>query len=251
MPTWRQITITGKTADIFEPTVPRPGAGVVIFLHGHGLITLKGNETYTALLEKSGLCCICPHGKRSWWGDVVCAEFDPSLSPATFIRENVREWISANWGASSPIALFGVSMGGQGAIKLAYHHPAEFPIVVALSPAIDFHNWYGRGLPLDELYPSAEAARQDTATLQLHPMNWPRHQFLLCDPVDSEWIDGVERLASKLSSTGIPFESDFKTGRGGHTWTYFNHMAPRVMTYIAESLEKERQRLPVVPPPKG
>lgn len=247
MANWRQVEISGKTADVFEPS--GSASGVVIFLHGHGLITLKDNSVYTELLEQHRLCCICPHGKRSWWGDVICTEFDPEISPAQFLRENVRTWMAANWGeAAAAVALLGVSMGGQGAVRLAYRHPAEFPVVVALAPAIDYHSWYGRGLPLDELYPDAEAARQDTATLQLHPMNWPRHQFILCDPIDREWIDGAERLASKLSSTGIPFESDFKTSHGGHSWSYFNHVAPRVMDYIAESLAKERQRLPVVPP---
>ncbi len=104
----------------------------------------------------------------------------------------------------------------------------------------------GLGLPLDEIYPDQEAARQDTITLWLHPLNWPRHQLLMCDPTDVEWFEGTERLASKLSSTGIPFELDFTTSHGGHSWTYFNHVAPRVVQFLRDALEKERRRLPMV-----
>ena len=111
--------------------------------------------------------------------------------------------------------------------------------MAVISPAVDFHNWYGQGLPLDEMYPNREAARQQTVTLQLNPLNWPRHQLLVCDPTDAEWFEGVERLAMKLSSIGIPFESDFKTSHGGHSWDYFDRMARPVLEFVANRLERE------------
>ncbi|MFM8221762.1 MAG: alpha/beta hydrolase-fold protein, partial [Planctomycetaceae bacterium] len=141
-----------------------------------------------------------------------------------------------------------VIMGGQGALKLAYQQPALFPVVAALAPAIDFHLWVGKGYPLDDLYETAEEARQETATVLIHPLNWPRHQWLGCDPGDQEWFDGVERLAGKLSSTGIPFESDLSTRAGGHSWDYFNHLAPTVVEFLTTRLEQERNRLPVSNP---
>jgi hypothetical protein len=63
-----------------------------------------------------------------------------------------------------------------------------------------------------------------------------------------DWFEGTQRLASKLYSTGIPFESDFETSHGGHCWEYFNYIAPRVMHYLVESLEQESRRLPTVAP---
>lgn len=248
MGVWRQVTIDGKTADVFEPARVATPAGVVLFLHGHGLITLRANSVYSAELERHGLRCVCPHGRRSWWGEVICREFDAEISPADYLRTSVLSWIAREWEVTPPgIALLGVSMGGQGALRLAYRSPQDFPVVAALAPAVDFQIWHGRGLPLDEMYPTAEAARQDTATLRLHPLNWPRNQLLMCDPEDSEWFEGTERLASKLSSTGIPFEADFSTRHGGHSWDYFNHVAPRVMQFVRERLAAELSRLPVVP----
>jgi pimeloyl-ACP methyl ester carboxylesterase len=245
MGAWRQVSIGRKTADAFEPARADSGFAV-LFLHGHGLITLRDNAAYTAELDRYGLRCLCPHGRRSWWGERLCSEFDPRVTPADYIRSELLPWMRETWGVVPPrIALLGVSMGGQGALRLAYRSPQQFPIVAALAPMVDFQNWYGRGLPLDQMYDSAEGARQDTATLLVHPLNWPRHQLLMCDPGDVDWFEGIERLASKLSSTGIPFESDFTTRHGGHSWDYFNHIAPAALSFIHQRLEQERRRLPV------
>ena len=244
---WQQVEIAGKQADVLVPQRRSDANLAVLFLHGHARITLAQSEIYTALFEARGLICICPHGQRAWWGEQICYDFDEQLSPSAYLREHLLPWMSAELQAAPPtIALLGVSMGGQGALRLAYRHPEMFPIVAALAPAVDFQIWHGRGLPLDEIYPTAEAARQDTATLLLHPMNWPRHQLLMCDPKDAEWFEGTERLASKLYSTGIPFEKDFTTSHGGHSWEYFHHIAPRVVDYLETALVQESRRLPTV-----
>lgn len=237
---WSQVDIAGKSADVFVPESATPPQRAVLFLHGHGQITLKDNAVYTRELERLGLFAVCPYGKRSWWGDRICQEFDAELSPMAHLRENVVPYLAERWGIRPPaIGLLGVDMGGQGVLKLAYRAAREFPVVVALAPAIDFQNLYGRGLPLDAMYDSCESARQDTAILQLHPLAWPRHQLLVCDPTDRDWFDGVDRLASKLSSTGIPFESEFRTVHGGHSWEYFNHMAGKVLQFLDSRLKQE------------
>jgi pimeloyl-ACP methyl ester carboxylesterase len=242
---WQQRDAGGKQADVFQPAEWPEVKTVVLFLHGHARITLRDNEVFTRELERYGMGAVCPDGKRCWWTDLVCPEFDPQLTPIDYLRNNVLEWLDCTWGVRPPaIALLGVSMGGQGALRLAYWYPQLFPVVAALSPTIDYQNLYGKGLPLDDLYPDREAARQDTVTLQLHPLNWPRHQLLTCDPTDTEWFDGVERLASKLSSTGIPFDSDLTTRHGGHSWDYFNFIAPAVMKFLHEGLDQEQRRIP-------
>ncbi len=243
--TWSTISIAGKAADIFVPAGPVKTDRALLHLHGHGLATLKDNPAFSVELAKHGLRAICPHGQRSWWLPRVCTEFDATMTPFEFLRDHVVPWINQNWGAACPmIGLTGVSMGGQGALQLAYRHARDFPVVAAIAPAIDFQQWWGQGLPLDEMFTSREAARQQTALLHLHPLNWPRHQLLVCDPTDHEWIDSSERLASKLYSMGVPFQSDFTTSNGGHSWDYFNAMAPRVIGFVAEALEEESRRLP-------
>jgi S-formylglutathione hydrolase len=234
---WTGIEIAGKRADVFEPTSGGPYSSAVLHLHGHGLETLKDKPAFTKELERHGLPTLCPHGQRSWWLDTVCREFDASVTPLAWLRERVVPFMTARWNVRPPrIGVMGISMGGQGALQLAYRHARDFPVVAAISPAVDFHNWHGRGLPLDKMFGAREAARQQTATLHVHPLNWPKHQLLVCDPADSEWFEGCERLASKLRSIGVPFEADLQTSAGGHSWDYFNAMAPAVVRFVAERL---------------
>lgn len=240
---WSQLSIDGKTADVYEPGASRERCGAVLFLHGHSLETLRDNPAYSAALEKHALPAVCPHGARSWWLDTVCPEFDERITPLAFLRDRITPFIGDRWSAAPPqVALLGIGMGGQGVLQLAYRDARAFPVVAAISPAIDFQNLHGQGLPLDAMFPNREAARQQTATLQLHPLSWPRHQMLVCDPADEMWFEGVERLAMKLSSLGIPYEADFSSSRGGHCWDYFNSVAEPAIGFIANRLQLESRR---------
>ncbi len=235
---WSRVQIGDKTADVYEPKQLGTRRSVVLFLHDHDLQTLSDNVAFSFHLERLGLTAICPHGQRSWWTDAVCREFDPQISPINFIRQRVIPYIFERWNVEPPrIGLMGIGMGGQGVLQLAYRFPREFPVVAAISPSVDFQNCYGQGLPLDEMFASQEAARQQTATLLILSLNWPRHQFLVCDPADDEWFESVQRLTSKLFASGIPFESDLTTTAGGHNWNYFNTLSGRVLMFLADRLD--------------
>lgn len=236
---WQSVAVDGRSVDVFLPDSANPPAGVVLFLHGHGEVGLRSNAVFTRLFHQHRLAAVCPAGRRSWWLDVVCAEFDPVLTPQQWLIETLVPWIENTLEVAPPrIALLGISMGGQGALQLAYRQALKFPVVAAIAPAVDFHQLYGAGIPLDTMFPDSEAARQATVVLNLHPLNWPRHQFFCCDPADTEWFDGAARLGMKLSSSGILHERDLETSAGGHSWDYFNHMAPRAVEHISGALAK-------------
>lgn len=239
---WSTATFADKPCDLYEPLeVP---VGCVLFLHGYDNVTLKDNAAYTTALERNRLLCICPHGPGCWWTDTVFPPFDATLSPIAFLRGPLRNAIGAKWDeAGKWIAVTGVEMGGQGALQLSYRAAREFPVVAAIAPKVDFEAWYDHGTTLDELFPDREAARQQTATLHLHPLNWPRHQLLLCDPADHYCLDGAVTLASKLTSTGIPFEENFTATYGGYGWKYANAVANRAIDFLANGLQAERARL--------
>lgn len=241
---WTATEVAGKRVDVFEPPGSEKSGRAVLFLHGHDGRTLHGSRAFEAALEAHGFVCVCPAGGRCWWSDTVCSEFDAEVSPLAYLQQSLAPFIAERFQISPPrIGLLGVEMGGQGVLQLAYRKPREFPVVAAISPAVDFQNWHGRGLPLDEMFPSREWARQQTAILQLGPLNWPPYQLLLCDPYDVEWFESSDRLASKLYSSGIPFERDFETTYGDHGWEYYEHMAERAVGYLAEKLEAYSRRV--------
>jgi S-formylglutathione hydrolase len=242
--TWETVDIAGKRAEVFEPAGSVRARFGILHLHGYGLETLSDRPVFTRLLQELGLACVCPHGQRSWWADRVCTEFDPQVTPEGYLLDSVLPAFRERWELGPPaVGLQGISMGGQGALRLAFKHPGLFPVVAAISAAVDYHELYGQGTPLDELYDSKEQCRQDTATLHIQPSDYPPHIFFCIDPDDTQWLRGNDRLHEKLSALGIPHEIDFTTRAGGHSWDYFNYMAPRVERFISSGLEQQSRRL--------
>jgi S-formylglutathione hydrolase len=241
--TWNRLEIAGKPADVYDPPGPHHPRFGVLHLHGYGLETLRDNPAYTRWFRELNLACVCPHGQRSWWGDRLCAEFDPHVTPEQFLLGKVMPFFRERWGlVARSVGLQGISMGGQGALRLAFKHPHLFPVVAAVSAAVDYHERYGQGTPLDDMYDSKEQCRQDTALMHIHPSHYPPHIFFCIDP-DDDWFRGNDRLHEKLSALGIPHEIDLTTRAGGHSWDYFNHMAERVGQFIFAGLENVSRRL--------
>ncbi len=240
---WSQVEILGHSADLYEPPGTRP-AFAILFLHGVGQESLRDRPAFTRWFDELGLACICPSGKRSWWADRICPEFDSRFTPERYLLEHIVPVFQSRWGLTSPrIGLLGVSMGGQGALRLAFKFPERFPVVAAISPAIDYHEWYGQGTPLDDMYESKEQCRQDTAIMHVHPSQYPAHIFFCIDPEDAAWYRGNDRLHEKLAALGVPHKYDLTTTAGGHGWDYFDHMAERAVRFLHDGLVAHSRRL--------
>lgn len=241
---WTAETVGGHPCDVYLPPVHHEMKYVVIYLHGVHLTRLVGNEAFCRQFDRHGLAVVAPMTGPSWWTDRICPAFDDRVTAEQHVLQSVVPFIAARWGTVPPrIALLGTSMGGQGALRLAYKHPNTFPVVAAVSPAIDYQNRYAEDELLQQMYPEAEAVRQDTATLHIHPLNWPRHQFFSCCPTDTRWWESSERLRMKLWSLGVPHTVDLETEGGGHGFEYYNRMAETAIGFLAERLEQERRRL--------
>jgi pimeloyl-ACP methyl ester carboxylesterase len=242
--TWTSLDIADKPADVYDLAAgQRPRFGV-FFLHGLGLETLRDNLAFTRLFDELRLACVCPHGQRCWWADRVCSEFDSTLTAERHLLDQVLPFFEQRWGLRPrAVGLLGISMGGQGALRLAFKRPDLFPAVAAISSAIDYHELYGQGLALDDMYDSKEQCRQDTALMHIHPAHYPPHLFFAIDPDDTFWYRGNDRLHEKLNALGIPHQADLSTRAGGHSWEYFNATAERAVRFLTAGLEQESRRL--------
>lgn len=243
--TWAEERIAGHSCDIYVPPQRNPHGYVVLYLHGVHLTRLHDKRAFIEQFDRHGLTAVAPQTQRSWWTDKICMEFDPQISAERHVLNNVVPFIEQRFAAKPPrIALLGTSMGGQGALRLSYRYPNVFPVVAAISPAIDFHKRYHEGdETIPQMYADPEAARQDTATLHIHPLNWPRHQFFCCDPEDHRWWESAERLRMKLRALGVPHQADLEATGGGHGFDYYNRMAERAIGFLAEKLDEERRRV--------
>jgi S-formylglutathione hydrolase len=240
--TWTRVDLSGKTADLYAPP-ERPRFGV-LYLHDDTGETLRDRPVFTRLFDELRLACVCPHGQRSWWADRVCTEFDPQRTAEAYLLHQVLPTFAERWDLGPrAVGITGIGMGGQGALRLAFKHLTRFPVVAAIAASLDYHELYGCGLPLDDMYDSKEQCRQDTAVLHVHPSHYPPHIFFCIDPDDHMWYRGNDRLHEKLSALGIPHTVDLTTRAGGHTWAYFHHVAERAVRFLHAGLEQESRRL--------
>jgi S-formylglutathione hydrolase len=242
--TWNTLDLGGKPADVYDLADGlRPQFGV-LFLHGSGQETLRGRAAFTRLFDEHRLVCVCPSGGLSWWADRVCPSYDPSRSAEGYLLADVLPFFARRWGLyPRGIGLCGISMGGQGALRLAFRRPDLFPVVAAISPAIEYHELYGQGYSVDEMYDSKEQCRQDTAGMHIHPSQAPPHVRYCIDPDDEPWLRGCDRLHEKLNALGVPHTADLTTRAGGHTWEYFDHMAGPTIEFLVAGLEQQSRRL--------
>jgi S-formylglutathione hydrolase len=139
------------------------------------------------------------------------------------------------------VALAGVEMGGQGAVRLAFKHPQRFPVAASVAGAFDCQEWYGRGTPLDEMYESRERCRLDTAILHVDAHDWPRHIWFCCEPGAFAWR-GNDRLHEKLNAMGVPHAADLDTASPPGA-NYVEQRVPPMLAFVAESLRTESRRL--------
>ncbi len=241
---WEQQEVAGHKIWLFEPLRLSTQRRAVIFLHGSdGMIPRERSEWERAFAER-GLHVVAPVTGPTWWLNQIVPAFDPTWSPQDFVVQQVIPHVQQQWEwMSERLGILGVGMGGQGALALSYRFPRLFPAVAALAPEIDYHQLVPHEDEiLTEIFGSREWARQHTAILAVHPLNWPAAQFVACDPTDI-WYDSSDRLRMKLNSIGIPFTHDLETEAGGHTWDYFDALVGRATEFIQTGLRDAALRI--------
>lgn len=241
--TWSSVLIADHPVEFYVPPTVKPALGL-LFLHGIGCESLRGNEAYTRLFDELNLSCFCPMAGPTWWTDRRTAAFDPVLSVEQWLLNDVLSFVHIHHGLTPPrLGLFGISMGGQGALRLGFKQPALFPVVAGISSAIEYNLVMYQDRVLDELYSSKEQCRQDTALLHINPHTYPPAVWFCCDPTDDPWYRGNDRLHEKLWALSIAHEYDLTTQAGGHSWDYFNAMADRTVRFLHRALLEQSRRL--------
>lgn len=230
---WTTQEIGGRAAAVYVPVgTARPRFGV-LYLHDMAAESPRERPGLQSLLDELRLACVAPSGGLCWWTARVCPEFDPVLTPERHLLDRVLPWVREQLGLGPrTLGLFGYGMGGQGALRLAFRHPQTFSVVAAIDAAIDHHELYGRGTPLDEMYDSKEQCRQDTAILHVPPSHGPAQVFFAADP-ESPWHRGNDRLHEKMAALGAAHEAVLEPG----------DQLGRALQFVRDGLVQESRRL--------
>lgn len=237
---WTDMPLGEHRCRILNP--PKGGARryTILYLHRLDPSELTADWLLAALVQRD-IAAVCPLAGPCWWADRICGAFDEQLTAETFVLQHAlpaaRQLASES--AQQRVGLLGIGMGGQGALRLAYKHPDDFSVVAAVAPEIDYQCRMDEGdQHLAQMYRDAEDARQDTATLHIHPLNWPRHQWFCADPDDWRWYESAERLRMKLYSLGVPYECDMETSADGSPDAYAQKMLEPALEFITSRLDQ-------------
>ena len=247
---WTCYSVAGHSCELFTPTTVSEPGRTILYFHDLQERSPQNLPALRKAFESAGLPVLAPHIGRTWCLQQKLNRFDNTLSAEDYILGPILDECHRIAGATSGgVGLLGCEMGGQAALRLAYRHPDKFPIAAAIAPAIDFHlgmrhghDWADGELfdTLWEIFDEPEQARQETAILHVHPLNWPRHQWLVSNCNDARWHDGSVRLSSKLIALGIPHTAILDDN---HTEDVVSDFVDDAIKFITKSLDAEARRV--------
>jgi hypothetical protein len=246
-PGWSSFVVDGHAVELFVPaSQPDRPPGGLLHLRDVDDRPPSQSQAWHAAIASSPLPVVSLSGGGSWWLDRVVPRFDARCSPEAFVVHTLAGWIQERFGIpAAAVAVVGQGSGGQGALRLAYRHPAAFPVAAAVLPTIDFHRTMHGGEPgsetLWEVFGDVEAARQETAILHVHPLNWPRHQAFHAHAGDIPSADASERLHSKLIALGIPHEAELAGRAEPQAW--LSTATAAAVRFAVDRLERDSRRI--------
>lgn len=161
------------------------------------------------------LIIVMPQGDQSYWSNHTDTDGERW---GDYVAFDLVAHIDATYRTipeATSRAVGGLSMGGFGALQLAFNHPDIFGVVGGHSPALHDHG------KLSDLFASEEVFAQAdplALALRLDPSSAP--QIWVDTGADDEWSERTLILAGELDERGINHEIRVLPGRhDGDYWT--------------------------------
>jgi S-formylglutathione hydrolase FrmB len=219
---------------------------VVYLLHGYGSNYshfIKAIPELKDHSDKFNQILVCPDGAiGSWYFD---SPIDPDYKYETYISSELTNWIDEKYNTIASRAgrgITGFSMGGHGALYLAFKHQDIFGVAGSMSGGVDFRpfprNW--------EIY-------KRLGTYQNFRENWEKYTVInMIDLLKPNSLDlivdcGTEdffyqvnlNFHEKLLQSKIPHE--FIIRPGAHNWPYWRNSVVYQLFFMSRYFERERR----------
>ncbi len=197
---------------------------VVYLLHGAGgcYKDWPRVKSLPALASEYGMIIVCPDGQDSWYFD---SPIDPTMQFETYITTELRQAVDNSYRTRHDRhgrAITGLSMGGHGALWLAWRHPDLYGACGSMSGGVDFTPWPRSWHLPDRLGPYAgnEALWRAHTVASLVPTLVDNRQQIIIDDGDADFFYDVNiALHEALTARGIAHKFDILPG--AHTWDYW------------------------------
>lgn len=227
-----------ETYDASEERYP-----VVYLLHGYsGDHTNWPEKTGVEILaDKYETIIVCPDGDEdSWYFD---SPLDSSSQYETFIIHEVIPFIDQYFHTNaSPAkrAITGLSMGGHGALFLAFRHPQLFGAVGSMSGGLDIRPFADNWNIKDQIGNIEEfPARWDSVSVVNLPdlVESVTFSIIIDCGVDDFFLDVNRAFHRKLLEKGIAHE--YIERPGGHSWEYWDNAIKYQFFFFDQFFEKK------------
>lgn len=211
---------------------------VVFLLHGHSDDHTKWVH-YTQprlpeLASQYGIIIVCPNGETSWYFD---SEINPKIRFETYVSQELVEYLDTHYKTMAKPgarAITGLSMGGHGALWLAFRHPDVFGACGSLSGGVDFRafpdNWHLKDA-LGEKSENEERWNQSTALSQIDKIK-PGMGIAIDCGIDDFFYPCNMALHQALLEKKTPH--DFTQRPGGHSHPYWRNAILYQLVFFTE-----------------
>ena len=178
------------------------------------------------LSDKYGVIIVCPDGQDSWYFD---SPIDPKMQFETYVSKELVAYIDSHYRTYANRymrAITGLSMGGHGALFLAFRHPDVFWSCGSMSGNMDITQFPDKWHIKDRLgdYEGNEQRWRDHAVCNLvdqvkaSPLQ-PAQNIIIDDGLNDIFIQNNIDLHEQLVEKGI--DHDFIVRPGRHSWDYW------------------------------
>lgn len=217
---------------------------VVYMLHGYDGNNFQWLTTQPRLPELAdnyGMIFVLPNGYNSWYLD---SPVDDKMQMETFIADELVKYIDNKYPTAarpSQRAITGLSMGGHGALYLAFRHPDVFGNAGSMSGGVDL-------LPFAERW----NIKEYLGDYNQNPERWanatvmgnidritPGQVNITFDCGVDDFFAGVnDKLHQALRVAKIPH--DYTSRPGGHSHAYWANSLLYHLLYFDSKFKSER-----------
>ena len=217
---------------------------VVYLLHGYGgnyadwILKAKGFEKAADL---HNVMIVCPDGGySSWYWD---SPVDSAYHYETYISQELVQWIDSRYKTiknKTGRGITGLSMGGHGALYIAFKHQDVYGVAGSMSGGVDIRPFPGNwemAARIGAYSEHPEHWEKNTVINMLYLLR-PKSLALIIDcGVDDFFYRVNVKLHEDLLLRNIPH--DFISRPGAHNWEYWTNAVEYQLLYMNHYFSKK------------
>ena len=199
-----------------------------------------------SLANTYGVIIVCPDGQDSWYFD---SPVDPAMQFETYVSKELVQYIDSHYRTHANRymrAITGLSMGGHGALFLAFRHPDVFWSCGSMSGNMDITPYPDSWHIKDRLGPRDENPQRwrdhavcNQVNLVKNSTLQPAQNIIIDDGLNDIFIKNNIALHDQLVEAGI--DHDFTVRPGRHSWDYWVNSLDYHMMFFAKAFARGAQ----------